>query len=163
MWVIECIHPHTDMADEFPTKHVWQPVRGTLSEGLPHPIQRQRAKVTRHNPDWTPQEVPFLLRQILPKEQFNKATRQYHPPAHLERLPDDILQNLFKHLGLKWLGRLACLSHFWKEYTDTPYNEMYKVRVTDARQLLYDTWLKIDREMRAQYGGQRVMMMFGGS
>ena len=36
MWVIECIHPHTAMADEFPTKHVWQPVRGTLSEGLPH-------------------------------------------------------------------------------------------------------------------------------
>ena len=166
MWVIDCrgdCRRHTDMAEEeFPTKHVWQPVRGTLSEGLPHPIERQRAKVARHNPDWTPKKVPFLLRQILPKEQFNKATQQYHPPGVLERLPDEILQCIFDQLGLKWLGRLACLSHFWKEYTDAPYNKKYKVKVGEARQQLYDQWLKIDRTMRSQYGGQRVMMMFGG-
>jgi hypothetical protein len=90
--------------EEFPTKHVWQPVHGTLLEGLPHPIECQQAKVAQHNPDWTPKKVPFLLRQILPKEQFNKATQQYHLPGVLERLPDEILECIFDQLGLKWLG-----------------------------------------------------------
>ena len=132
-----------------PSYNPFLPTRGTLTDPVACAQQRQRQKVPmdkRADPTaWEPKKVPKELQKILPDEAYDKEHQKYHVVDTIARLPDLCIFHILKFLPLHDLGRVACWSKFWREYSSDLYDERYWVDANKKRENLMEIWHAADK------------------
>lgn len=132
-----------------PSYNPFLPTRGTLTDPVAHAQQRQRQKVPndkRADPSaWEPKKVPRELQKILPDEAYDKEHQKYHAVDTIARLPDLCIFDILKFLPLEDLGRVACWSQFWREYSSDLYDERYWREANKQREKLLEIWYAADK------------------
>ena len=132
-----------------PSYNPFLPTRGTLTDPIACAQQRHRQKVPNDKRDdpaaWEPKKVPRELQKILPDESYNKDEKKYHMVDTIAKLPDLCIFQILKFLPLNDLGRVACWSKFWREYSADIYDERYWVEANKVREKMLDIWYAADK------------------
>lgn len=139
-----------------PSYNPFLPTRGTLTDPVAHALQRQRKRVPndkRADPAaWEPKKVPKELLKILPEEAYNKEDQTYHVVDTIARLPDLCICHILQFLPVQDLGRVACWSKFWREYSADIYDERYWREANKVREKLMEIWMVADQMWADQVG-----------